>query len=511
MEMILTFICSVIKAVLLSNLPFYGFIIFMYFLLKKLSPKGNISSRFFTAINTENENKIFKISEFLMNYILNNIAIFCFIFIVSATVVVFYDNILIYSFMCSSSALRLQHYLMESLLTIILATFGLIAVFSSLNKQYYLFFSSKDIIDALKIKECIFSTSIIYFLCVISVSMYYACYYLIDSKYNTDIFKVFFFTISIISAIVVVFYVLKMFYSIIKFLFSKKTEYKLLDSLHLDVHEKLYNITIQNEQEIYDGLDYLFIKNSKHKHITKEKISFISFIDNSNSFTEDIKNKLVRNTFLWSFIISFLLICFNYKKDFQQSAIIILVAIALSSLVNFVICKSLYKTKLKDIIIHIHMWSWGFLITIENEKYYSATTKSKITNSTYDEYFKSIYNIISFYRKVLSFNKEYASKSLNYILNKFDNGECDYLLLSICMFLYYKNYDINKKELVSLKKYIENMGVGYELLRNNLSAIITDIFRNDLTSDIDSFVQLIKNSNKIKVKHILYFPQLSQI
>lgn len=290
--------------VFLTSLPYYTFFVIMYFILRKISPNKDISKRFYNPINSENENKFLNFLEIIMNYICNNALVFCIVIIIVATIsVLFYelDNKSILEYMISSAALRLQKYIFESLLTIVIAVVGSVAIFSSLDKKYYLIFSSKDIVKSLKIKEDIITILIFYFMCITSISFYYIFYYIFNNIDNFDFVKTFLFCVTIISSITILIWILKLFYSIMKFIFSNKTEYKLLDSLHNNIwDEKSSNLYISDEYEsrIKFNLNYLLSKFNNQFKISNEKIYFIDFLKEYDNFDKKSKHKLFANIYI---------------------------------------------------------------------------------------------------------------------------------------------------------------------------------------------------------------------
>lgn len=146
-----------------TSLPCYLFFIVMYFILKRTSPNGDISKRFYNNTSSQWEEKIFNIVDIYMNLIHKNIAfiivnIFLALILILIIIGIRYEPLITY--IISDAALRFQKYLIESLLTIIIAVIGSVAIFSSLNKNYYVLFASKDIINIFKIKENIKNNNI---------------------------------------------------------------------------------------------------------------------------------------------------------------------------------------------------------------------------------------------------------------------------------------------------------------------------------------------------------------
>lgn len=487
--------------VFLTSLPYYTFFIIMYFILKKTSSDKDISKRFYNSINSEKENKFLNFLEIVMNYICNNALVFCMAIIIVATIsVLFYelDNKSIFEYMISAAALRLQKYIFESLLTIVIAVVGSVAIFSSLDKKYYLIFSSKDIIKSLKIKENIITIFLFYFICIISISLYYTYYYIFDNIDGFNFVKVFLFCVTIVSSFIIFIWILKLFYSVMKFIFSNKTENKLLETLHYNIrNEKSSSLYISDEYEtrIKCNLDYLFSIINKNFKIKNEKIYFVSFLKEYNNFDKKLKRKLFLNTYILAII--FNLICTFYIYKYLKSEISIPFIIIYSIILNLVICCALYKTNIRNVLVHIQMWSWGFLIEKDDINYYSSTLKNNITNKNYDEYFKNLYNIICLFKDVLSSNKSYSKYCLREIIKFVNDDYSDYILYAVCVYLYYKKYGKEKTLLLQLKEFIISNGIEWDLLEINITALINDIFRYDSSNDVKKFIYSVKNSDRI--------------
>lgn len=495
--------------VFLTSVPYYMFFIIMYFILKKLSPNKDIAKRFYNPINSEKENKVFNILEIMMNFIWNNVFVLCIAIIIVAIIsVLIYNsnNNYVMEYTISAAALRLQKYIFESLLTIVIAVVGSVAIFSSLDKKYYLIFSSKDVIKSLKIKENIITILLFYFICVISISLYYTFYYIFNTIDAFDFVKVFLFCITIVSSIVILIWILKLFYSVMKFIFSNKTESKLLKTLHYDIHEeKSLNLYMSEEYKtrIKWNLDYLFSIMNKNFKISNEKIYFVTFLKEYDNFDKKLKRKLFRNIYTGAIVFNFIFTVYIYKYFELKVSVILMIVYSL--ILNLVACFILYKTDIRYIFVHIQMWSWGFLIEKNNVKYYSSTSKNNITNKNYDEYFTNLYNVISLFKDVLLSNKNYAKYCLREIIKFVNDDYSDYILYAVCVYLYYKKYGKEKTLLLQLKEFIISNGIEWDLLEINITALINDIYRYDSSNDVKRFIYSVKNSDKIiTVKVKLY-------
>lgn len=484
--------------IILTGLPYYLFFIFMYFLLKKLSPDGNLSKRFYNPINSERENKFLSSAEFITNYIYKNAMVFSIILIFAIVILIIIYRLhyeFIIEYIVSAAALRLQKYIIENLLTIILAVIGSVAIFSSLNKKYYLFFSSKDIVRSLKVKEDVISIITFYLICITSTFVYYIEYYIgDDTKDISEVLKDISFCVSIISSVIVLIWLLKLFYSIIIFLFSDKTENQLLDSLYYYIHDRNdKKIYISNEIEIQENIKYLLLNLKGQLKICNEKISFISYLEEYDEFAQKTKVKNLAKTIFYAIIVHLIFAFYIFGRI--ESIYFSLFSFVSIIILNICVCYILYKTQLRSVFIHTQMWSWGFLIEKGDKKYYCSTVKSNITNKKYNNYFKCLYSIVCLYKIVLSSDEKYAEYFLSEIIKYANNNDCDYILYSLCLYLYCSKYENKKAKLLEFKKFIKNNNIDWDVLQTNIVAIINEIYRYDSSNDVKRFISSIKESN----------------
>lgn len=497
-----------------TSLPCYLFFIVMYFILKRTSPNGDISKRFYNNTSSQWEEKIFNIVDIYMNLIHKNIAfiivnIFLALILILIIIGIRYEPLITY--IISDAALRFQKYLIESLLTIIIAVIGSVAIFSSLNKNYYVLFASKDIINIFKIKENIISIFIHYISCTLSVIIYYFCNYLIEDAEKTVLIKLCFFASSSVFALTTLYYTGRLLISIMTFLLSDKAEHKSLNLLYKNIYNKnTPNINIQEVSEMDSSINYL-LSNLNVLRMSNEKISFISFSKEFNNFPKEIKNKNLRKT--TAAIIMFnLIIAVMIRSLFSQNGHNFIemafgteigLSVIFSIFFNIVVCFILYKTRLNQIFIHLNMWAWGFKIENGNEKYYSSVCRNSITKKEYDNYFKMLYNILCAFKDILSTNEKSSEYCLHKIINGINRGYGDYLLYIIILFLYSQEYQLSSNEAFALKQYIKNNNIDWQIAIHNANAIVEDIERKNMTNEVDAFMERIKNSKqRVKVKNI---------
>lgn len=495
-----------------TSLPCYLFFVVMYFILQKTSPDGNISKRFYSNTNSQREEKILNIVDIFMNFIHKNIAFFLIIILlafISISIIIGIRNETLIAYIISDAALHFQKYLIESLLTIIIAVVSLVAIFSSLNKNYYIFFRSKNIINIFKVKENITSIFFHYTNCTLSVIAYYFCNYLIKNAEKTVLIKLLLFSLSSVFALTTIYYTGRLFIFIMTFLFSDKAEHKSLNLLYKNIYDKsIPTINIQEESEIDGSINYL-LSNFNALRLSNEKISFIPFLKEFDNFPQKIKNKNLYKTTVTVIILNFIIAVIIRSLSLQNGHNFIKIAfgteiglsVIFSIFFNIVVCHALYKTHLNQIFIHLNMWAWGFKIEKENKKYYSSIYRSSITKKEYDDYLKTLYNVLCAFKDILSTNENNSEYCLQKIINGINCGYGDYLLYIISMFLYNKKYKLGSNEIFALKQYINNNNIDWQIAMHNANAIIEDLERKDVSNEVYVFMEQIKNSKqKVKAK-----------
>ncbi|MGN0519449.1 MAG: hypothetical protein ACI4LB_01795 [Candidatus Fimenecus sp.] len=495
-----------------TGLPCYLFFILMYIILKKISPNGDISKRFYNNISDKDEPKYLNVIDSFMSWMYPNIMLYMVGIVLAFTIIIIIidmQNVPVMVYILSDAALRFQKYFIETVLTIILASVGSIAIFSSLNKDYYVFFTSKDIIEIFKVKNNILSIFIYYISCTFSTMVYYFCHYVIDDEKKLGLGKLFSFATFAVFAVFTLFYIGRLLRSILTFLLSDDAEHRVLSLLYKKIHTKrIPGLHIQEASHMDNSLHHL-LSNLNISKMNDVKISFVSFINEYSNFPKNLKIKNMCITtavctifnLLFAMIIRTLLL--QKGLDFIGIGLgrEISLSIAFSILLNAVTCCFLYKTPLNQILIHLNMWAWGFRIEDGDETYYSSTSHNHITKKKYNNYFIKLYNILSAFKDILSTNEKNAIYCLQKIIEGINYGYGDYLLYIVSLFLYSEKYKLNRKELSALKQYIENNNIDWQVVRHNTIAIIEDIERKNLESEVNAFIDRIKNSNlRTKVK-----------
>lgn len=468
---------------IITCLLYYGFYILIYKLLKRNSPDGNISKRTYEQRKATTPSRVEQtFDRFDIIYRISLTALF--VILISCFLVILVEEIRpasIWNYIISSDALRFQRYLIEHFFTLIITILGSVAIFSSINKKKYIFFEPKDVIDVLKIKENIFSLLIYYIFCLISVLGHYTCHYILHANVFSNIIKALCFICTIWFSLIVILILLRLFKAIINFLLSNHTEQKILDSLYKKIHSgKSLNVKGSDEREINNSFDYLF-QNFKpfDKHI---ELSFISYVDNYKTFSKWKRFIIFASTA--SIGVCFNLLCISFFIMRNPTSVTNFCAIVvISVLLNLFGCFVLSILDSYKIAVQSVLGSWGMLITDKNHRYYCRTCCDSKRNKTYSPYFNKLYNAIYLFKCILDTKTETSEGYLKKIQT---NG--DYILYSVCIFLYYKKHTRKKKILKEYYAYIEKEKVNLDILKRNLKAIISDIQRYDCENDVDKFI-----------------------
>ena len=478
---------------IVTSLLYYGFYILIYKLLKRNSPDGNISKGTYEQRKATTPSRVEKIFDrFDIIYRISLTALF--VILISCFFVIPLEEIRpasIWSYIISSDALRFQRYLIEHFFTLIIAILGSVAVFSSINKKKYIFFDIKDVIDVLKIKENIFSLLIYYIFCLLSVMTHYICHYIFSDDIFSNTIKALCFICTIWFSLIVILILIKLFIATINFLLSNYTEQKILDSLYKKIHYgKCLNVSNSDEREINNSFDYLF-QNLKpfDKHI---KLSFISYVDNYKTFSNWKRFTIFAFTSLIGVCFNLLCVFFFILKNpvFLPSFGTIIVV---SVLLNIFGCFVLSLLDSYKIAVQSVLGSWGMMITDKNHKEFFLTCCDSKRNKKYTPYFNKIYNVIYLFKSIL----DTKIKSSEEYLMKIQKKD-DWILYSVCMFLYHKKHPRKKNILKDYCTYIKKEKVKIDILKGNLIAVISDIERYDCENDVNKFINTVIVCSKEK-------------
>ena len=483
-------------------LPTYIFFFVLYIIIKKKSTDKTLKTYYFDIDKdiSHDFGKIDKIMNFIYFRVLALVLMPLISFIIASII---YKNLLILSkYLVSADALRFLKYMSESLLTVTLSVIGLVAVFSSLNKKYYIFFDTKDIFKFWKVKEKIVSIVFYFVLTMIGVMSYYFYYYILGDIETIQGFMIISFIFSSFSTIALTYNLFQLLRTILRFLLVDKYEFALLERLYYRVHDtkrkKSEKLNVNNFVEIESNIYYLMSKYIKTNKV--EKIEYIFFPNEYKSFSIGIKIRNFLRSLCVTIFGSFLFGFSAYVIFPKEVNIIIMLLIFL--IFNFITCLVIYSLGgFRDMLIFVNMDSFGFRVKKDNHFVYCSTIKRGFTKNSYNKYFKSLYNIVSLFRDVLNADNELVSLCYKTIVG---SENTDYLLYSICTFLYYDRYKPKmKKYLWDFKQYLMDNKIDINMVKNNTSAVITDIVRdNSIKNKVEDFFNQIEKSHRIELyKH----------
>lgn len=483
----------------LMCLPTYIFFFILYTIIKRKSQDGTLKTYYFDIDKDNNYNfdNIDQLMNRIMPKLLSLIFAFAFSFYISSFIrEQVAGNLLKY--LISAEALRLLKYMLEGLTTITLAVIGLIAVFSSLNKNYYIFFSTQEMFKSWKVKEKIESIAFYFVLTLLGIISYYIYYYIFT---NTEIIKILMITsfiFTLIASMALILNLYQLLKVILKFLLINKCEFALLEKLHFRVHniKRPYNekLNINNFPEIESNLNYLLSKYTWNLKTNKiNKIEYVFFPDEYKLLSTGMKIRNYLQSLMYPLFGTFIMNAFAYSIFNLEINIITMFLITI--IFNFIILTVIYNLDgFRDMFIFINMDSFGFKIKQNNHIIYFSTIKKSFTLKNYNNYIKSLYNIVSLFRDVLKSNNKLVSRCYKKII-KSDN--IDYLLYSVCTFLYYDRYKSKaKKYLWNLNQYINDNEIDMDLVENNTLAVITDIVRDSsIENKVKDFFYQVRKSH----------------
>lgn len=483
----------------LMCLPTYIFFFILYTIIKRKSQDGTLKTYYFDIDKDNNYNfdYIDKLMNRIMPKLLSLIFSFAFSFYISSFI---HEQVAgnLLKYLISAEALRLLKYMLEGLTTITLAVIGLIAVFSSLNKNYYIFFSTQEMFKSWKVKEKIESIAFYFVLTLLGVISYYIYYYIFDSIEIIKILMITSFIFALISSIALILNLYKLLKVILKFLLADKCEFALLEKLHFRVHDtkRPHNekLNINNFSGIESNLNYLLSKYTCSLKINKfEKIEYVFFPDEYKLLPTSIKIKNYLQSFMYPLFGTFVVSVFAHSIFNLEIKIISMLIFTI--IFNLFSLTVIYKSDgFRDMFILINMDSFGFKIKQNNHIVYFSVFKKTFTQKHYNNYIKNLYNIVSLFRDVLKSNNKLVSRCYKKII---ESENIDYLLYSVCTFLYYDKYKIKaKKYLWNLKQYINNNGIDMNLVENNTMAVITDIVRDySIENRVKNFFYQVRKSH----------------
>lgn len=482
----------------LMCLPTYIFFFILYTIIKRKSQDGTLKTYYFDIDKDNNYNfdNIDKLMNRIMPKLLSLIFSFAFSFYISSFI---HEQVAgnLLKYLISAEALRLLKYMLEGLTTITLAVIGLIAVFSSLNKNYYIFFSTQEMFKSWKVKEKIESIAFYFVLTLLGVVSYYIYYYIFTSTEIIKILMITSFIFTLIASMALILNLYQLLKVILKFLLIDNCEFALLEKLHFRVYDtkRPYNekLNINNFSSIESNLNYLLSKYTWNLNNNLNKIEYVFFPDEYKSLS---KGKKIRNylrslacLLFGNFIID-IFACSMFHLEINIIAMIFITVI-----LNIVVLTVIYKSDgFRDMFILINMDSFGFKIKQNNHIVYFSVFKKTFTQKHYNNYIKNLYNIVSLFRDVLKSNNKLVSRCYKKII---ESENIDYLLYSVCTFLYYDKYKIKaKKYLWNLKQYINNHGIDMNLVENNTMAVITDIVRDySIENKVKNFFYQVRKSH----------------
>lgn len=432
--------------------PTYVFFFILYTTIKRKSPDGTLKTYYFHIDKDNNYN--FDNIDKLMNRIIPKLLALLISFVFSFNVSnLIYEQVVrnLLEYLISAEALRFLKYMFESLITITLAVVGLIAVFSSLNKKYYIFFSTQEMFKSWKVKEKIESIAFYFVLTLLGVISYYIYYYIFAGIEIIKILMITSFIFALIVSVVLIFNLYQLLRIILNFLLIDKCEFALLEKLHFRVHDtkRPYNekLNINNFSGIESNLNYLLSKYTWNLKTNKfDEIEYVFFPDEYKLLSTGMKIRNYLQSLIYSLFGTFIVSAFVYSIFHLEINIISMLFVTI--IFNFIVLTIIYNLDgFRDMFIFINMDSFGFKINHNNHIVYFSTIKKFFTPKNYNNYIKSLYNIVSLFRDVLKSDNKLVLLCYKKII---ESENIDYLLYSVCTFLYYNRYKSKAKNIYGI-------------------------------------------------------------
>ena len=385
-------------------------------------------------------------------------------------------------------------------LSFILATIGMLSIFTALKQKYCAFISTKDVLHANR---------------VITKIIHIVCHYLLYTCFSGISVWINYFSAPTIPEHLLilqgcemyclfmsVFYALSLLYTLLKILFSAEDP-RLLNGLYRTVHNlsrtRNENLNQENYYSIDASIDYLIslLYTSDiidtHKSFESKKIESISFMDgNFGSIPKSIQHYAFFTSFLFpsasglSFSLGLHPILYSIifpRLDYPP--LYILIGILLCILPNLIVFLLLFSrnSSIRNFYIRIAIGSSGFKLKNPQETdtacYFSEHYKYGNRKSTEQECIHRIYNIISLFRDTLDAGHDLALYSLNQIEKNIQGEDCGYMLYMLCAYLFCKEYPNEKATLSEKfqKKFTDNHDQK-AILEHNVSELAKDILRD---------------------------------
>lgn len=478
----------------------------IYFTLKKRIAKSNLLNYYYKLSDSSTDVILIWLKRISWCFTLISITL-----IVSIYIYFFYNNNtfhLLPNYIFSKSALRLQKYLLEILLTFIGIVFTTITIFISMNPKYSSLFSTNDLIKFMNIKNDSSSCFFSYFMLLSSTIINYSCYYISISENASKIIKVFSFSFSITFSLICFYFIINLLHKFTKYVFSNSIEQNNLNSLY----KNIYNKNLQPISQIckYDN-SIVFLLSNFETTCNDKKIEFIS----SNTVLKSFKYKIIiaLYTAFMSFLVNLALVVLmmsiiSFKKEYSYIINTLLSTEIIRPIIflfmfHFIFSTILYFNKcqktgdLKTLLLQGCMFSWGFKVELPTKKhskiYYSNIYSGFLTNKEYNQYFRDLYNILVILKRAIITSQECAKFYLDQIISEINAGKGDYLLYGISLYLYQEKYKLERKYKNTYLEYLEKHNLNHELVKNNMCAVLEDIDRANETSP--------SNENKNKTEH----------
>lgn len=415
--------------------------------------------------------------------------------VITTTVILTYafsENESFISYCYSMNSLRLVKHILDITIAVTFSLIGLLTLFLSLNKEYYLFFTKEDVINKMKIKNHVVNMLLFSFVILGASATLYGMHYEFFLNANAYIGITFIFALIVFAYFI--FYVCKLIGAIISLSVFNKTEFSILNKTHymvrMDSPQPNGNINKEKQNYLSDSIDYLMLKVHPNTIKKEDTITFYNLID--NFFKLPVKYKCLN--YIQTFILNILFsLCIFFSSNIVVNSKSIKDSIVGIVLANIVLCLLIFipklKCKLQNIYSYLTMSAYGLKIeskSINNQSkvLVICTSPAKWFNkwNKYNKFIINLYNIVAVFKCILSTRDSEMITECYELIIKNDNID-PYLYFLVSYFL----YEYDKQQFEKYKKdfgcYLhKNCGSNWkqeEPFIKNLLSILCDITRDE--------------------------------
>lgn len=454
---------------IITLLPYYILLTFLAFITKK----PNIIT--FSKKTTTYFDKTDKI----MNIIVSFVApIFILISLSFVCTIISTNFNTLYHYFISKTALRFLKYSTETLLTLIITVIGSMTIYSSIKKNYYGRFSSKDVIKFYKIPNRTAKMIVHYLISTFSSFLYYFITYTFPTNNTNLVRKAILFNTSFIFNITTLLYSIIILVSLLIFILTNNTEKNLMLKLYKNIYQ-INRFQFQTKKKyIMQGFK-LLLENYDNTLMDRKQFEFKKSTDKIQDLR--IKLQLLATSFSLSLIFSSSFILAASYKNLQNiffKIIVLLIFNIITHLIIFLILQTNKSATLENLLVQLALGDKYLTIQEGTKKKLASLNGIYFFKKNYKKNIASLYNLLSFFKDILGTSKKLSQEALNIIACQYEENKCHFSLYILCVYLYYNEYGLLPSKTIEL----DYNKIDEEIF-NNLTAVSQDITANEISLD----------------------------